>query len=298
MTGIVVTCQSGVQRNRERWTDCYLAGVSTRRVDKLVKQLGLDGISKSQVSELAKTLDATIEGWRSRPLDASPYTYVWVDAVTQKVREGGRIVNVAVVHAVGVNAEGHRETLGMEVITSEDGAGWTAFLRSLVARGLSGVQLVVSDAHAGLTDAVAAVLPGASWQRCRTHFMRNLLSRVPKSAHGLVAPLVRSIFDQPDQDSAWAQHARIVEQLTGRFDDAAELLAESGHEILAFTAFPKAHWGQLRSNNPLSVNRPERPAVDAGCVAGGRLGWTLERAGEGRADDGAGSGRYREHLAA
>jgi putative transposase len=243
--------------------DCYLAGVSTRRVDKLVKQLGLDGISKSQVSELAKHLDATVEGWRSRPLDASPYTYVWMDALTQKVREGGRIVNVAVVHAVGVNAEGHRETLGIDVITSEDGAGWTAFLRSLVARGLSGVQLVISDAHAGLTDAVAAVLPGASWQRCRTHFMRNLLSRVPKSAHGLVAPLVRSIFEQPDADSAWAQHARVVEQLTGRFDAAAELLAESAAEILAFTAFPKAHWRQLRSNNPLErLNKEIRRRTD------------------------------------
>jgi putative transposase len=243
--------------------DCYLAGVSTRRVDKLVRQLGLDGISKSQVSELAKTLDEVVEGWRNRPLDAGPYTYIWVDAVTQKVREGGRIVNVAVVHAVGVNAEGRRETLGMDVITTEDGAGWTAFLRSLVARGLSGVQLVISDAHAGLKDAVAAVLPGATWQRCRTHFMRNLLSRVPKSAHGLVAPLVRSIFDQPDHNSAWAQHARIVEQLTGRFDAAADLLAEAGHEILAFTAFPKAHWRQLRSNNPLErLNKEVRRRTD------------------------------------
>jgi putative transposase len=243
--------------------DCYLAGVSTRRVDKLVKQLGLDGISKSQVSELAKSLDEVVEGWRNRPLDNGPYTYVWVDAVTQKVREGGRIVNVAVVHAVGVNAEGKRETLGMDVITCEDGAGWTAFLRSLVARGLSGVQLVISDAHAGLKDAVAAVLPGAAWQRCRTHFMRNLLSRVPKSAHGLVAPLVRSIFDQPDADSAWAQHARIVEQLTGRFDAAAELLAEAGHEILAFTCFPKTHWRQLRSNNPLErLNKEVRRRTD------------------------------------
>jgi putative transposase len=243
--------------------DCYLAGVSTRRVDKLVKQLGLDGISKSQVSELAKTLDATVEGWRSRPLDASPYTYVWVDALTQKVREGGRIVNVAVVHAVGVNADGHRETLGIDVITTEDGAGWTAFLRELVARGLSGVQLVISDAHAGLKEAVAAVLPGASWQRCRTHFMRNLLSRVPKSAHGLVAPLVRSIFEQPDADSAWAQHARVVEQLVGRFDAAADLLAESADEILAFTCFPKAHWRQLRSNNPLErLNKEIRRRTD------------------------------------
>jgi putative transposase len=243
--------------------DCYLAGVSTRRVDKLVQQLGLDGISKSQVSELAKSLDETVEGWRSRPLDASPYTYVWIDALTQKVREGGRIVNVAVVHAVGVNAEGHRETLGIDVITTEDGAGWTAFLRSLVARGLSGVQLVISDAHAGLTDAVAATLPGAGWQRCRTHFMRNLLSRVPKAVHGIVAPLVRSIFEQPDADSAWAQHARVVEQLTGRFDPAAELLAEAAHEILAFTAFPKAHWRQLRSNNPLErLNKEIRRRTD------------------------------------
>jgi putative transposase len=243
--------------------DCYLAGVSTRRVDKLVKQLGLDGISKSQVSELAKSLDETVEGWRSRPLDASPYTYVWIDALTQKVREGGRIVNVAVVHAVGVNVEGHRETLGIDVITTEDGAGWTAFLRSLVARGLSGVQLMISDAHAGLTDAIAATLPGAGWQRCRTHFMRNLLSRVPKSAHGLVAPLVRSIFEQPDADSAWAQHARVVEQLTGRFDAAAELLAEAAHEILAFTTFPKAHWRQLRSNNPLErLNKEVRRRTD------------------------------------
>jgi putative transposase len=243
--------------------DCYLAGVSTRRVDKLVKQLGLEGISKSQVSELAKNLDEIVEGWRSRPLDASPYTYVWMDALTQKVREGGRIVNVAVVHAVGVNAEGHRETLGIDVITTEDGAGWTAFLRSLVARGLSGVQLVISDAHAGLKDAVAAVLPGASWQRCRTHFMRNLLSRVPKSAHGLVAPLVRSIFEQPDADSAWAQHTRVVEQLTGRFDAAADLLADAAEEILAFTAFPKAHWRQLRSNNPLErLNKEIRRRTD------------------------------------
>jgi putative transposase len=243
--------------------DCYLAGVSTRRVDKLVKQLGLDGISKSQVSELAKTLDEAVEAWRSRPLDAGPYTYVWMDALSMKVREGGRIVNVAVVHAVGVNADGHRETLGIDVITTEDGAGWTAFLRSLVARGLSGVELVVSDAHGGLKDAIAATLPGGSWQRCRTHFMRNLLSRVPKSAHGLVAPLVRTIFEQPDAAAAWDQHARVVEQLTGRFDAAAELLAEAGPDILAFTVFPKAHHRQLRSNNPLErLNKEIRRRTD------------------------------------
>lgn len=179
--------------------ECYVRGVSTRRVEGLVAQLGIESMSKSQVSELAKSLDVEVEAFRSRPLDAGPYTYVLLDALTEKVRDGGRIVNVAVVIATGVNAEGHREILGLDVITSEDGAGWTAFLRSLVARGLSGVALVISDAHPGLVDAVGATLPGAAWQRCRTHFMRNLLTRVPKAHQSLVATLVRSIFDQPDR---------------------------------------------------------------------------------------------------
>ena len=140
---------------------CYVEGVSTRRVDDVVKSMGIEGISKSQVSELAKSLDETVTAFRNRPLDAGPYTYIWVDALTQKVREGGRIVNVAVVVATGVNADGHREILGVDLITTEDGAGWTAFLRGLVARGLSGVALVISDAHQGLVDAIASVLPGA-----------------------------------------------------------------------------------------------------------------------------------------
>ena len=179
---------------------CYIEGVSTRRVDDIVKALGIEGISKSQVSEMAKSLDEAVEAFRARPLDAGPYTYVWLDALTQKVREGGRIVNVAVVIATGVNANGNREVLGCDVITTEDGAGWLAFLRGLVARGLSGVQLVISDDHAGLVGALRAVLPGASWQRCRTHFMRNLLTRVPKSSQGMVATLVRTIFEQPDAE--------------------------------------------------------------------------------------------------
>jgi putative transposase len=141
---------------------CYLEGVSTRRVDDVVKAMGIDGISKSQVSELAKSLDTMVAAFRNRPLDAGPYSYIWLDALTQKVREGGRIVNVAVVVATGVNADGHREILGIDLITTEDGAGWTAFLRGLVARGLSGVALVVSDAHRGLVDAIASVLPGAT----------------------------------------------------------------------------------------------------------------------------------------
>jgi transposase-like protein len=139
-----------------------------------------------------------------------------------------------------VNADGHREILGVDVLTSEDGAGWTSFLRDLVARGLGGVELVISDAHAGLKEAIAAVLPGASWQRCRTHFMRNLLCRVPKSAQGLVATLVRSIFAQPDAASTLAQHARIVAQLAERFPAAAELLADAADQLLAFTAFPRS----------------------------------------------------------
>src|SRR5690606_4205086 len=145
--------------------ECYVRGVSTRRVDGLVKTLGIEPLSKSQVSRMAAELDEMVTEFRNRPLNAGPYTYVWMDALTQKVREGGRIVNVAVVIAVGVNNDGHREVLGLDVITTEDGAGWLAFLRGLVARGLSGVSLVISDAHPGLVDAIASTLPGATWQR-------------------------------------------------------------------------------------------------------------------------------------
>ncbi len=243
--------------------ECYVRGVSTRRVEGLVAQLGIESMSKSQVSELAKSLDSEVEAFRSRPLDAGPYTYVLLDALTQKVREGGRIVNVAVIVATGVNAEGHREILGLDVITNEDGAGWTAFLRSLVARGLSGVALVISDAHTGLVDAVGATLPGASWQRCRTHFMRNLLTRVPKAHQSLVATLVRSIFDQPDRAQVLAQHARVVEQLDDRFPDAAALLIDAAGDLLAFAGFPKEHWRQIWSNNPQErLNKELRRRTD------------------------------------
>jgi putative transposase len=243
--------------------DCYLAGVSTRRVDKLVKTLGIEGISKSQVSEMAKSLDEIVEEFRNRPLEAAHYTYLWLDALTQRVREGGRIVNIATVTAIAVNDDGHREVLGLDTFTSEDGAGWTGFLRGLVARGLSGVSLVISDAHEGLKGAVASVLPGASWQRCRTHFMRNLLSRVPKSAQDLVGALVRSIFAQPDAKSVRAQHTAVVEQLESRFPEAAKLLSEAGTDILSFTTFPKQHWRQIWSNNPLErLNREVRRRTD------------------------------------
>ena len=160
----------------------YVEGVSTRRVDDLIKALGCDGISSSQVSRICEQLDEVVESFLGRPLDGGPYPYVWLDGLTQQVREGGRIVNVCVVVATGVNADGQREILGLDVGTSEDGAFWLAFLRSLTARGLSGVELVTSDAHQGLKNAIAAVFTGASWQRCRTHFMANLLTRVPNLA--------------------------------------------------------------------------------------------------------------------
>jgi transposase-like protein len=243
--------------------DAYLAGVSTRRVEKLVQQLGVERMSKSQVSRLARSLDAIVEDFRTRPLDAAPYPYLVLDALEVKCREGGRTVNACVVHAVAVNGEGFRESLGLDVVTAEDGAAWLAFLRSLVARGLAGVKLVTSDAHPGLVDAIAATLPGACWQRCRTHFMRNLLTRVPKSAQSFVATMVRSIFAQPDAESVHEQHRRIVVQLDGRFGEAAALLDEAGPEILAFTGFPKEHWRQLWSNNSLErLNKEIRRRTD------------------------------------
>ena len=243
--------------------DAYLAGVSTRRVEKLVAQLGVERISKSQVSRLAQSLDQIVEDFRTRPLDGSPYAYVTLDALVVKCREGGRTVNVCVVHAVAVNAEGYRESLGLDVVTSEDGAAWLAYIRGLVARGLAGVKLVSSDAHPGLVDAIAASLPGASWQRCRTHFMRNLLTRVPKSAQGFVATMVRTIFAQPDAATVREQHGRIVTQLEGRFPEAAALLDEAATDLLAFTGFPKEHWRQLWSNNSLErLNKEIRRRTD------------------------------------
>ncbi len=243
--------------------DAYLAGVSTRRVEKLVQQLGVERMSKSQVSRLAKSLDQIVEDFRTRPLDGAPFAYVTLDALVVKCREGGRTVNVCVVHAVGVNRDGFRESLGLDVVTAEDGAAWLAFVRGLVARGLDGVKLVSSDAHPGLVDAIAATLTGASWQRCRTHFMRNLLTRVPKSAQSFVATMVRTIFAQPDAATVHEQHARIVAQLESRFPEAAALLDEAGPDLLAFTGFPKEHWRQLWSNNSLErLNKEIRRRTD------------------------------------
>jgi putative transposase len=228
----------------------YLLGVSTRRAERLAASLGVTSLSKSQVSLMAAELDEMVEGFRGRPLDAGPYTFPWIDALTQKVREGGRTVNVHALIATAVNAGGRREILGIEVASSEDGAGWLAFLRGLVARGLSGVALVTSDCHQGLRDAIASVLPGVSWQRCQTRYHRNLLTRVPKSAQPWVPALVRTIFEQPDAASVRAQHAQAVTALEAKFPAAASRLDDARDDILAFTAFPREVWRQVRSNNP------------------------------------------------
>jgi len=243
--------------------ESYVRGVSTRRVDGLVKQMGLSGMSKSQVSALAKDLDHVVEEFRNRPLDQGPYTYVWVDALALKCREGGRIVNVSMVVATGVNAEGKREILGLDVFTGEDGAAWTAFLRGLRARGLTEVRLFISDAHEGLKNAIAAVFSGASWQRCRTHFMRNLLARVPKASQSAVATLVRSVFAQGDRQTVEEQFGRVLTQLAATFPQAAELLEDAEAELLAFASCPKEHWKQIWSNNPQErLNKEIRRRTD------------------------------------
>ncbi len=249
----------------------YLLGVSTRRVEKLAASLGVTSLSKSQVSLMAAELDDMVEGFRSRRLDAGPYTFVWIDALTQKVREGGRTVNVHALIATGVNAGGRREILGIDVASSEDGAGWLAFLRGLVARGLSGVALVTSDCHQGLRDAIAAVLPGAAWQRCRTHYHRNLLTKVPKSAQPWVSTLVRTIFEQPDAASVRAQHHQVVSALEAKFPAAASHLDEARDDILAFTAFPREIWRQVWSNNPQErLNKEVRRRTDVVGIFPGR----------------------------
>ncbi|MGB4592587.1 MAG: IS256 family transposase [Coriobacteriia bacterium] len=242
---------------------CYVRGVSTRRVDGLVKTLGIEGISKSQVSRLATTLDEEVAAFRSRPLDDGAYPYLWVDALAIRVREGGRVVKVACVVATAVDAEGRREIVGLDTFTEESGPAWTAFLKDLVARGLTGVKLVVSDSHKGLISAIEATLLGAAWQRCRTHFMRDVLCRVPKSAQPFVATLVRTIFAQPGAEEVAAQLARVVEQLSERFPDVAALLEDAAAGITAFATFPTAHWCQIWSNNPQErLNREIRRRSD------------------------------------
>lgn len=242
----------------------YVEGVSTRRVDDLVKAMGIDGISRSEVSRMAGELDARVGEFRNRVLDAGPYRYLWIDALTQKVREGGRVVNCSVVIATAVTTEGRREIIGFDIVTTESTASWTEFLRGLVERGLNGVELVISDAHGGIRAAIESVLDGASWQRCRTHFMANLASRVPKGDWPLVATLVRSIFEQPDRTATWEQLGDVVDKLTqAGFCDTAVYLLDAADDILAFTAFPTEHWPKIRSNNPQErLNKEIRRRTD------------------------------------
>jgi transposase-like protein len=242
---------------------CYLLGVSTRRIERLVESLGVTSLSKSQVSEMVKDLDEQVEAFRTRPLDAGPYTFVAADALVLKVRENGRVVGVHTLIATGVNTEGYREILGVAVSSAEDGAGWLAFFRDLVARGLSGVALVTSDAHPGLVAAIGATVPGAAWQRCRTHYTANLMSVTPKSSWPWVRTLLHSIFDQPDAESVVAQYDRVLDALADKLPKVAEHLDSARADLLAFTAFPKQIWRQIWSNNPQErLNKEIRRRTD------------------------------------
>src|SRR5262249_19994234 len=242
---------------------CYLLGVSTRRMEKLVESLGITRLSKSQVSVMAADLDAVVEDFRTRPLDAGPYTFVAADALVLKVREGGRVVNVHALLAVGVNGDGHREILGLQVTSAEDGAGWLGCFRGLTARGLAGVALVPSDAHRGLAEAIGATLPGASWQRCRTHYAANLMSATPKTSWPWVKTLLHSVYDQPDAASVHTQFDRLVDALARQLPKGAQHPGARRSAVLALPGFPKELWRQIWSNNPQErLNREIRRRTD------------------------------------
>lgn len=242
--------------------EAYVQGVSTRRVDALVQALGMTGISKSQVSRICGELDREVERFRTRPLTGA-YPYLWLDATFLKVRDGGRVVSMAVVVAIGVRRSGEREVLGFEVGLSEDGAFWLSFLRTLVTRGLAGVRLVTSDAHVGLCQAISAVLHGTSWQRCRVHFVRNALQRVPKAQAAFVAASIRTVFVEPDAASARVQWRRVADGFRPRFPKLAALMDEAEDDVLAYLAFPREHWRQIWSNNPLErLNREIKRRTD------------------------------------
>jgi putative transposase len=232
--------------------EAYVAGVSTRRVEDLVEALGITSLSKSQVSRMCAALDVEVEAFRARSLAEETYPYLWLDATYVKVRESGRVVSMAVLVATGVEQSGERRILGLELAAGNDeGSAWPAFIRSLVDRGLSGVRLVISDDHRGLVKAVHEQLLGAAWQRCRVHFTRNAQDLVPRSTRGMVATIVRSVFEQPDEAAAREQLRRAVDGLTERFPKVAELLVAAETDLLTHFTFPESHRPRIRSTNPL-----------------------------------------------
>lgn len=253
--------------------EAYVNGVSTRKVEALVQSLGIASLSKSEVSRLCQSLDTQVQAFRTRRLDAV-YPYLWLDARYEKVREDHRVVSMAVIVAYGVRADGVREVLGLDIGLSEDVVLWREFLQGLVARGLRGVKLAISDAHVGLKQAIREVLVGTSWQRCRVHLMRNLLVHVPKTAQAMVAATVRTVFEQPDLATARQQLHQVAKTLQERFPKVVSILEEAEDDILAHLAFPAAHRRQIASTNPLErLNKelkrrsavvgifPNRPAV-------------------------------------
>ena len=250
---------------------CYLLGVSTRRMEKLVESLGITRLSRSQVSEMARDLDEQVEAFRTRPLDAGQYTFVAADALVLKVREGGRVVNVHALLAAGVNADGHREILGLQVTSAEDGAGWLGFFRDLTARGLTGVQLGTSDAHRGLVEAIGATLPGAAWQRCRTRYAANLMSATPKASWPWVKTLLHPVYDQPDAATVHAQYDRLTDAIAEKLPKVAAHLDEARADVLAFTSFPRELWRQIWPDNPQErLNREIRRRTDVVGIFPGR----------------------------
>ena len=236
--------------------EAYVKGVSTRKVDDLVRAMGASGISKSEVSRLVGELDTDLAAFRERRLDETRYPYLWLDAQYEKVRDGGRIVNAAFLIAIATNERGEREVLGCAVASAESEASWTAFLRSLVARGLAGVRLVTSDAHLGIRAAIGATLEGAAWQRCRVHLLRDILTHVPRHAAAMVAAFVRTIFAQPDEAAARAQLHAVAERLATSFPKAADVLLAGEDDVLAYLACPREHWTKIWSTNPLERIKP------------------------------------------
>jgi transposase-like protein len=232
--------------------EAYVSGVSTRRVDDLVRAMGIEGISRSEVSRICAALDAEVERFRCRPLGETAFPYLWLDATYLKVREAGRVVSMAALVAVGVAANGERRVLGLELSPGNDeGSAWPTFVRGLVERGLHGVRLVISDDHAGLVRAVHEELLGSGWQRCRVHFTRNAQDLVPRSARSMVASAIRSVFEQPDGAAAREQLDRVVDGMARPYPRVAELLTEAEPDLLSHFAFPETHRSRIRSTNPL-----------------------------------------------